>query len=73
MEYPERVDKGKYFGQKFQFFPPPGTKICIFLPCFFTPVLLKIFIKYFKWREVPNFFHFLQKIGQNKASDGAKR
>ena len=65
--------KGKYFGQKFKFFPPPGTKICQFLPCFFTPVPLKIFITYFKWREAPKIFHFLQKIWQNKASDGAKR
>ena len=41
--------KGKYFGQKFQFFPPTETEIFLFLPCFFTPTSDMICITFFKF------------------------
>ena len=49
-------DKGTYFGQNFQFFPPPRTNTCQFLPCFVTPTSLKIFMVSIKWRDASKIF-----------------
>ena len=65
--------KGKYFGQKFQFFPPPQTKTCQFLPCFILPTPVNIYLARFKWREAPKFFSISNKNCTKKAADGAKR
>ena len=40
--------KGKYFGQKFQFFPLLKQKHANFFPVFFLPTSVKIFMASFK-------------------------
>ena len=65
--------KGKYFCQNFQFFPPPQTKTCQFLLCFFSPTLVKIFIAFLKWRKAPKNFPFLTQNCMKRAANGAKR
>ena len=57
--------KGKYFGQKFQFFPPPGNKICQFLPCFFYASAIENLYNIFQMARSAEIFRFLQKFGQN--------
>ena len=47
--------KGKYFGQKFEFFPHLKYKNCEFLPCF---VEAKITQMDHNLREAPKFWHF---------------
>ena len=64
--------KGKYFGQHFQFFlllePMPISSL------FLHASTIEKFHNIFQMaRSAKNFPFFLQKVGQNKASDDAKR
>ena len=62
-------DKGKCFGQKFQFFPPPETKTCQFLPWFFLLASVKICMASSIGTKRQNFLF----PAQNCAKNGAMR
>ena len=59
--------KGKYFGQNFQFFPHPQTETCQFLPCFYLPTPVKIFMASSKRRQAPKNFSISNTILRGKS------